>query len=96
MSGVTVAWLLDNTMKSDLPWWAYVYMTFTIFAAQTLDAIDGKHARITKQTSPVGQLLDHGADAFINCFQACMLCSTQRYGDSLLTLVTLVYIQVNI
>lgn len=30
----------------------------------TLDAIDGKQARRTKSSSPLGQLFDHGCDAF--------------------------------
>jgi phosphatidylglycerophosphate synthase len=31
---------------------------------QTLDAIDGKHARSLGLSSPIGQLLDHGLDSF--------------------------------
>ena len=30
----------------------------------TLDAIDGKQARRTKTSSPLGQLFDHGCDSF--------------------------------
>ena len=30
----------------------------------TLDAIDGKQARNTKSSSPLGQLFDHGCDSF--------------------------------
>jgi len=33
------------------------------FAGQTLDAIDGKHARNTGQSSPLGEYWDHGCDA---------------------------------
>lgn len=32
--------------------------------AQTLDAIDGKQARRTNTSSPLGQLFDHGCDSF--------------------------------
>ena len=31
---------------------------------QTMDAVDGKQARRTKSSSPLGQLFDHGCDAF--------------------------------
>lgn len=34
-----------------------------IFAYQTLDAIDGKHARNTKNSSPLGELFDHACDS---------------------------------
>lgn len=33
-----------------------------LFAYQTLDAIDGKHARITLNSSPIGELFDHACD----------------------------------
>jgi len=92
-SGVLLCWFLDPTMSKQLPWYAHLYFAFTIWAAQTLDAIDGKHARNTKQTSPVGQLLDHGADAFCNCFQTCMISAGFGYGDSFLSLIILIYIQ---
>jgi len=93
LSGVQVAWLLDPTMRSPLPAWAHIYFAFAIWAAQTLDAIDGKHARNTGQSSPVGQLLDHGADAFCNCFQTCMISSAFGFGDSFMTLIVLIYVQ---
>ncbi len=35
---------------------------FLIFSYQTLDAIDGKHARNTKNSSPLGELFDHACD----------------------------------
>ena len=43
--------------------WLYFYHMLSLFAYQTLDAIDGKHARNTKNSSPLGQLFDHGCDA---------------------------------
>ena len=45
------------------PFWVYLYAGFALFAYQTLDACDGKHARRTGMSSPVGQLFDHGCDA---------------------------------
>jgi len=43
----------------------YIYLAVSIFAYQTLDAIDGKHARNTLNSSPLGQLFDHGCDAIL-------------------------------
>jgi phosphatidylglycerophosphate synthase len=45
------------------PWTLLVY-SFCVFAYQTLDNIDGKQARKTKNSTPLGMLLDHGCDAF--------------------------------
>lgn len=36
-----------------------------IFMYMTLDAVDGKHARNTRQSSPLGAMIDHGVDALI-------------------------------
>ena len=37
---------------------------FFTFAYQTLDAMDGKHARATGQSSPLGEYWDHSCDAW--------------------------------
>ena len=38
----------------------YIYAALALFIYNTMDAIDGKHARKTKQSSPLGQIVDHG------------------------------------
>jgi phosphatidylglycerophosphate synthase len=35
---------------------------------QTLDGIDGKHARRTGTSSPLGQIFDHGGDSISTIF----------------------------
>lgn len=46
---------------------ANLFIAVALFAYQTLDAIDGKQARRTKSSSPLGQLFDHGCDALTTC-----------------------------
>ena len=41
----------------------YLIECLALFLYNTLDAIDGKHARNTHNSSPLGQLFDHGCDA---------------------------------
>ena len=53
----------DITMSKDLSPWLYAYTALVMFIYQTLDAIDGKQARRTGSSSPLGQLFDHGCDA---------------------------------
>lgn len=36
--------------------------SFLVFLYQTADAVDGKHARATQQSTPLGALVDHGVD----------------------------------
>lgn len=45
-----------------------------IVVYQTLDAIDGKHARNTRQSSPLGELFDHGCDNLGSVFMILALC----------------------
>eukprot|EP01083_Nonionella_stella_P147964 467659_1 len=48
--------------------WLCYMLGVSLFVYQTMDAIDGKQARRTKQSSPLGQLFDHGIDALICTF----------------------------
>lgn len=46
-----------------MPSWSLYLNGFGLFVYQTLDAIDGKQARRTNSSSPLGELFDHGCDA---------------------------------
>ena len=60
---------LDNSnfwkliYKKDVPGWCLLFCSLGLFAYQSLDAIDGKQARRTNSSSPLGELFDHGCDA---------------------------------
>ncbi|CAG9477778.1 choline/ethanolaminephosphotransferase, putative [Plasmodium vivax] len=41
----------------------YLYIALFLFLYQTFDALDGKQARRTNTSSPLGQLFDHGCDS---------------------------------
>ena len=45
------------------PAWANLLCAFGLFVYQSLDAIDGKQARRTNSSTPLGELFDHGCDA---------------------------------
>ncbi|ETW10434.1 hypothetical protein H310_00739 [Aphanomyces invadans] len=53
-------------LEGDAPTWVYVFSAVALFFYQTLDNLDGKQARRTGTSSPLGLLFDHGCDA-INC-----------------------------
>lgn len=50
----------DRTLTAIVPPWTYLGFGVGLFIYQTLDAIDGKQARRTNSSSPLGQLFDHG------------------------------------
>jgi len=69
----------DATLTKEIPAWTFFFAAFCQFVYQTMDAVDGKHARETKSSSPLGQLFDHGCDSFsinflfLTTAQACRL-----------------------
>lgn len=53
---------LAPTLSEAQPWWACIAAMFGVFLFQTLDALDGKQARRTRTSSPLGSWLDHALD----------------------------------
>jgi len=47
----------------EVPRWIYICWGINLFIYQSLDAIDGKQARRTGSSGPLGELFDHGCDA---------------------------------
>lgn len=64
----------DLTMQVKMPWYYSLFAGISLFVYQTLDAIDGKQARRTGTSSPLGQLFDHGCDAIATHFGLYMMC----------------------
>lgn len=51
-----------------IPSFIWLICAVNFFLAHTLDGIDGKQARRTKCTGPVGELMDHGVDSWTAMF----------------------------
>lgn len=96
LAAVFLIFFFDFSLSKPLP--AYIYITFSIcvFLGQTFDAIDGKHARATNRCSALGQLMDHGCDAFSNCFICIMISQTFNFGGGFYSALLLTSIQVNL
>jgi len=60
-------WLASPTLEDPAPRWLAILTSLIVFLYQTMDAIDGKQARRTGSSSPLGQLFDHGCDT-MSCF----------------------------
>jgi len=81
-SSVLMIYSFDNKFEIELTNFQYIYLFISFFVYQTLDAIDGKHARNTKRSSPLGMLMDHGCDSLINSFGLIQLFQAYRMkGD---------------
>jgi len=60
----------------DTPRWVYLFAAFSVVFYTWLDCFDGKQARRTGTSSPLGQLFDHGCDALsVNLLLANIGCS---------------------
>jgi len=78
LSSYVLMTFYDVTYSQQLPSSVLLYAAFTHFAYQTLDACDGKHARRTGNTSPLGMLMDHGCDSLTSTIL--ILSITQALG----------------
>ncbi|KAI3425927.1 hypothetical protein D9Q98_007899 [Chlorella vulgaris] len=56
-------WALLPEFAGNAPRWFYFSCAFAVFFYLHMDCLDGKQARRTKNSSPLGQLFDHGCDA---------------------------------
>jgi ethanolaminephosphotransferase len=64
------------------PRWVYVSFAIGLWLYSTFDNVDGKQARRTGSSSPLGELFDHGCDA-LNCsFAAVLQATTLGLGHS--------------
>ena len=51
-----------------VPGWVWVVVAVLLFLSHTLDGIDGKQARRTGTSTPLGELFDHGLDSWATVF----------------------------
>ena len=82
-----------------VPPWACFFSAFCYLLYQVLDNIDGKQARRTKSSSPLGLLVDHGTDActtfFITCGLGAILALDTIYQYILLWIMIIVPFYLN-
>ncbi|CAG9800520.1 unnamed protein product [Chironomus riparius] len=71
----------DGKDTNSPPRWTYLLCALGLFAYQSLDAIDGKQARRTGTSSPLGELFDHGCDSISTVFITLSTCSAIQYGS---------------
>lgn len=67
--------------KSWIPQWACILCAVGLFIYQSLDAIDGKQARRTNNSTPLGELFDHGCDSISTVFVALSACIAVQLGN---------------
>ncbi|KAL8426401.1 hypothetical protein Efla_006233 [Eimeria flavescens] len=84
------------TLKEAPPSWVYLANLVLLFLYQTLDAVDGKQARRTNTSTPLGQLFDHGCDSFSTVFAALSVLGTLRVGLSVASFMLIAILQMQL
>ena len=62
---------LESDGENPIPRWLYFSNGFCLFMYYTFDCMDGKQARRTNSSSPLGQLFDHGVVSYVDCYCSC-------------------------
>lgn len=82
VSSSMFALLFNPTLSSHGPRWLSLYAAISLLVYQTMDNMDGKQARRTNSSSPLGMLFDHGCDAINAGVFSISLASTLGTGWS--------------
>ncbi|KAI5080384.1 hypothetical protein GOP47_0005863 [Adiantum capillus-veneris] len=74
-----LSYIYSPSFTSLSPKWVHFLHGLLLFLYQTFDAVDGKQARRTNSSSPLGELFDHGCDALSCAFE------TMAFGNSVMS-----------
>lgn len=74
-----LSFVFSPKLDSPSPNWVHFLHGLLLFLYQTFDAVDGKQARRTGSSSPLGELFDHGCDALTCAFE------TMAFGNSVMS-----------
>ena len=66
----------SKCLTAKIPVWLKIVNGITLFFYQTMDNLDGRQARRTSSSSPIGQFFDHGCDALTGVFELVKCCAS--------------------
>jgi ethanolaminephosphotransferase len=72
----------DPGLEHGVPSWVYFGWAISLFLYQAFDAVDGMQARRTGQSSPLGEMFDHGCDAINTTLEVLLTASTINMHQS--------------
>ncbi|CAN0876688.1 Choline/ethanolaminephosphotransferase 1 [Linum grandiflorum] len=80
LTSALLGYIYSPHLDTAPPRWVHFAHGLLLFLYQTFDAVDGKQARRTNSSSPLGELFDHGCDALACAFEAMAFGSTAMCG----------------
>jgi ethanolaminephosphotransferase len=81
-----IIYLFPNELTGDVPIWLCYFLAIMEGIYLILDNIDGKQARKTGNSSPMGLLFDHQCDAIQTVISGVGLFTCMQFGNNVLTL----------
>uniref|UniRef100_A0A8R7QNB3 CDP-alcohol phosphatidyltransferase class-I family protein 3 n=1 Tax=Triticum urartu TaxID=4572 RepID=A0A8R7QNB3_TRIUA len=82
LTSALLGFLYSPHLDTAPPRWVHLAHGILLFLYQTFDAVDGKQARRTNSSSPLGELFDHGCDALACAFESLAFGSTAMCGNA--------------
>ncbi|KAM0866484.1 hypothetical protein ACQ4PT_042606 [Festuca glaucescens] len=82
LTSAFLGFLYSPHLDTAPPRWVHLAHGILLFLYQTFDAVDGKQARRTNSSSPLGELFDHGCDALACAFESLAFGSTAMCGKA--------------
>lgn len=82
--------LYGTDFEGPVPAWWCFFEAVMYFMYRLLDEMDGKQARKTGNSSPVGLMFDHGCDSFSTALLAMMMSKMMQIGNGPIVLVILI------
>lgn len=79
-----------------IPRWTFALAAVNIFLAYTLDGIDGKQARRTQTSGPLGELFDHGLDSYSTVLIPTAMYSIFGRGSQSISALRMYYLMWNV
>jgi len=80
VTSALLSYVYSPRLDSPPPMWVHFAHGLLLFLYQTFDAVDGKQARRTNSSSPLGELFDHGCDALTCAFESMAFGSSVMSG----------------
>lgn len=71
---VIYGWHMCQVFNDSDSFMAGIFVIISLLVYSNLDAIDGIHARVTGNSSPMGELIDHGCDSITAIFIGLISC----------------------
>jgi ethanolaminephosphotransferase len=86
---VFISVLYGSDLSGQLAPWFYIFIGVAYFAYLVADNTDGKQARRTGTSSPMGMLLDHGMDSVVAVIENFVVQKVIQIGNGYFNIVAL-------